>query len=1091
VKKVTTVFILFLANDVLFAQAGLGVAGLGGTVRDDSNQVIAGARITIIEESKTLVRQSESDMAGSFLFPAVIAGSYSVRVEKEGFSTAEMHGLRIDVGEQASIEVKLHLGQVQTAITVKAPAMAELEAEANTIGSVVDSTRVRDLPVNGRYLLELAELTAGAVDISASSNLFASNVGPPERTLVLPGTLPNSVSYFLDGINVTGSRDGELALSPSVAGVDQFKVQENFLMPDQGVNPAVVNVVTKGGGNRLHGEAFEYFRNGSLDARSFFATGPEDLKRNQFGFALGGPIRKDRVWFYGFYERLRELTAFSTSGYSPTEQMFEGNFAGTNHVIYDPLSYDPSTGTRQTYANNMIPRSQINVVARNLLNYYLPGSSLASIPNNVQGNPRRTLNDDQGGVRLDAALNARHQLFGQMFLQTSPSDQPGLYPLTGLLYLNDSQLAILQDVWTVNPGSVNTLRIGYLRNTAIGGNEGQRLGPILSSVGISNTFEQDGITSINLQGYSSFGRSNGEVGNRDNTWQFNDEFAMVSGGHSLAFGAELRYRRGWHLNGNSAALGSLFFQPAFSAQLTRDTSGQMVPLQNTGDAFADFLLGFPVNGMLTGLPEVQYRSTEFRPFFQDSWRLSPSLTLNYGLSWFLDTFPDPQQGWARNTVHALNTSTGLLSYATLGQISPQAVRTDKNNFAPRLGLAWKPSFLKATVLRGGAGIYYSDVPWFLAPYPLEGGSPIGAGAGFTNSLTRPLPAYVMGLNVFPPGPSGGITATSAANLPPGTVVAALNPSFRTAYVGQWNFSVQHSVGRSDSIEFDYLGSSGHKLPNVLDLSQCQPTANLYCSTAARPWPQYALILYADSSGNSSYEAFMAKFDHRVASGLNFRLEYAFAKALTDTYQASLSAYNQISDCRECSKGPATFDVRHRAVGSLVWEMPFGRGQPIGHGMPRWADVAAGGWKLTAITTFATGQPVMLSAPNQTGSAFINPLPNRVCDGRSDQLSDNVRNNGLLWFNPACFAVPPVGYFGNSGPTVLSGPGANNWDIGMEKSFPLPWETSTVQLRAEMFNAWNHAQFNQPNGNAGAGANFGRISATNPPRLIQIAAKIAW
>jgi len=250
------------------------------------------------------------------------------------------------------------------------------------------------------------------------------------------------------------------------------------------------------------------------------------------------------------------------------------------------------------------------------------------------------------------------------------------------------------------------------------------------------------------------------------------------------------------------------------------------------------------------------------------------------------------------------------------------------------------------------------------------------------------------------------------------------------------------------------------------------------------------VVYAGSSGNSSYAALIAKYEQRLGVGLNLRVEYVFAKALTDSWQSSVSI-NQISDCRSCSKGPATFDVRQRAVASLVWSLPFGRGQRFGANLARWADVATGNWSLSAITTFATGQPVNLTAPNQTGSAFVNPLPNRVCGGRSNQLSGNIRNNGMLWFDTACFPVPPAGYFGNSGATVLNGPGMNNWDLGFQKTFGIARESAKLQLRAEMFNAWNHAQFEQPNGNAGAGVNFGRISATLPPRLVQVALKLRW
>jgi hypothetical protein len=247
------------------------------------------------------------------------------------------------------------------------------------------------------------------------------------------------------------------------------------------------------------------------------------------------------------------------------------------------------------------------------------------------------------------------------------------------------------------------------------------------------------------------------------------------------------------------------------------------------------------------------------------------------------------------------------------------------------------------------------------------------------------------------------------------------------------------------------------------------------------------MLYQDGAGNASWQAFVGKYERRMDIGLNLRFEYTLGKALSDAWQSANSSANQITVCRSCSKGPANFDVRHRAVASAVWELPFHRGQHSS----RWRQLAIDGWIVTAIATFSTGQPLNLRAPNQTGSPFITPLPNRLCDGRSDLLSGNVRNNGFLWFDTSCFAVPAVGYFGNSGPTVLPGPGIHNWDLGVQKSFVLPHEAARLQFRAEMFNAWNHAQFQQPNGDAGAGANFGRISATRPPRLVQLALKLLW
>jgi hypothetical protein len=294
------------------------------------------------------------------------------------------------------------------------------------------------------------------------------------------------------------------------------------------------------------------------------------------------------------------------------------------------------------------------------------------------------------------------------------------------------------------------------------------------------------------------------------------------------------------------------------------------------------------------------------------------------------------------------------------------------------------------------------------------------------------------------------------------------------------------------VELYYTGSSSHRLPNIRDLSQCRPAANLFCDPATRPWLRYGLVLTADSDGNASYEGVTARFRRRANSGLNLFVEYSLAKALTDSWQSAASGvYSQISSCRSCAKGPATFDVRHRAVGSAVWEMPFGRGRRYGAGLSRAIDLALGGWTLSGIATFQTGQPITFSGPNTTGSQYVNHLPDRVCDGRSGQLENNIRSNGFQWFDAGCFVVPAVGYFGNSGRTVINAPGINNWDLALAKSFPLVRESTKLQVRAEAFNSWNHAQFGQPNGNAGAGTTFGRISSTRTPRLIQLAVKVLW
>jgi hypothetical protein len=1074
----------------LGAQASLGAAAVAGTVRDEHSLKVANARILLTEKLKNLVREAGTDDTGEFVFPSVTAGTYRMEVSKTGFATTAMDDLSVEIGSRLVLDVSLRVSYTRTELTVSGAA-AMLDSETNVIGTVVDSGRIANLPLNGRNFLQLGLLAAGVTEASAFDAIFSVNVGPPGRFLVLPGSMPYSVNYSLNGIPIRSSRDGELALSPSVAALDQFKVETGFLPPDRGPDAGVVNIVTKSGNNSFHGELFEFFRNRRLDARSFFASAPEDLKRNQFGAAAGGPLRKNKIWFFGFYEGLRETTAFSRLGYSPTAAMFAGQFAETGRTIFDPATYSAASGTRAPFPGNAIPDSRINPVATRLAAYYLPGASLSSRPGNVFGYPLNTLDDNQGGLRIDAAISDHQQVFGQLFTQNAPADRQGLYPLSGLLYKNSADLAMVQHTWTINPRTVSVFRVGFVRNVAVGGNEAQDGGPILQSIGIGNTFDDRGVSTINLLGYSSFGRANGDVGNRDNTWHVAGELSYSHAGHAIKLGAGASFQRGWHTNLNANAHGVLSFEPVYSAQLVRNAAGDVVPQNNSGDSWADFLLGIPTNGVLTGLPEEQLRNTKVFPFFQDTWKATPNITLNYGISWNLETPPDPQ-GWARDMVHGFDRASGLLTLAALGQLPPRAAAIDWNNWAPRLGIAWKPGFLSNTVVRAGAGLYYSELPLIIAQFPIGLGSPIGTGQSFTNPRSNPVPVYSLGANIFPPSNYPPLDSNYAANLPPGSSLSAIDPGLRTGYASQWNLSLQQELGRNSSMELVYMGSSAHQLTNFLELDECHPTGNLFCNPAAKPWPRYRSIRWIDSSGNSSYNALMAKYQVRRENGISLGVEYTWSKALTDAWESSLEANSQITDCRSCDKGPASFDIRHRAVASAVWELPFGRGRPIASNVSRAVDLLVGGWSISGIATIATGQPVILRGPNRTDNALVIHLPDRVCDGRNSEISGNVRNNGFLWFDTSCFSTPPVGYFGNSGRTVLNGPGLNNWDIGVQKSFVLSeWSSVRLILRGEAFNAWNHTQFSSPNGDLSAGVNFGRISSTRPPRLIQISAKIAW
>jgi hypothetical protein len=537
---------------------------LSGTVRDAAGAQVPAAHVVLTEIARQLDRDSMSNDAGRFVFPNVPAGAYSLVVTKPGFTSYRLTDIRLTIDQQAAVDVTLQVGAVTTAVEVSARQEVMLEVESNTIGTVVDSARVVELPLNGRNPLQLALLAAGAND--ANNRDYGNNqTGRADRAVIIGGNIAANTNYLLNGIVVRGSRSTELTIPLSPDAVDQFRVQQSFFMPDQGPGPAIVNFATKGGTNAFHGSAYEFLRNEDLDARNFFSPPiPDGLHRNQFGFTSGGPIRKNKIWFFGLYEGYRQATAFSARAYTPTAVMFGGNFQSVPQVIYDPLSFDPQTGRRFPFANNIIPSGRINKVSQRLLDYYLPGSNLASLPNNLFVQPRNTDTGDQYGARVDATLSLRQNLFAQVLKASSNLVNNGAFPASGAFYPADTQLAMVQHTWTISPTLVSTARVGIVRSSLLFANQGSLLGPILPSIGIANTNDTRGVSGMSITGYGAFGHAAGDLGNVDNVYQFDYGMNSIRGAHNIQFGQNLRYYRSWQHNSNASALGALAFQSLFT-----------------------------------------------------------------------------------------------------------------------------------------------------------------------------------------------------------------------------------------------------------------------------------------------------------------------------------------------------------------------------------------------------------------------------------------------------------------------------------------------------------------------------------------------
>lgn len=1082
----------------LFGQSTNSV--VEGTVEDETHSVLTGSKVTLVNRDTGGQLVTTTNEAGAYVFPSVAPGVYTLQVSKEGFRSHSIADFGVAVSQRASQHIVLAVGSTSESVLVQVNgSIVLLEPTSNELGTLIDQASVQQLPLNGRDFLQLGLLSGAAQDAGPTSSDFASlQVGHPNRTIIINGNEQDLTGYTINGMSTGGTRLGQSSLNMSVAAIDQFKIHQGFFLPAEGPSSAgTVSVVTKSGGNKFHGEAFEFMRNGALDARNYFDKGakPGVFRRNQFGAAAGGPIRQNKVFFFAHYEARRQVRADNVTVTAPTANMFKGDFSEllrlpTPIQLYDPATYDPATGKRQPFVGNIIPENRINPMAKALLAYYVPATTYG--PVNLSGNPKTTDNYDQYGGRVDMVLNDKHTLFTQYVHENSPTVNGSLFPSGGYGYPLTTDLAMVQVVSNLTPRIVNQFGFGWIRPSVF--YAGDTAPGIQNKLGFTGTADPNGLPGIFLDGFASstnpqnpsFGRNQGLIGNTDNQFQMREAVSILSGNHEFKFGGDLRYVRTLQESSNFYSRGGVWFSSIFTAQLAPDATGKLQPVAGTGSSFADYLLGMPKNGSVTSMPRTHFRWTEFVPYVQDTWKIRPDLTINLGLSWNMNTPPNAV-GSDSKYPHAFDFETGKVLYAALGQVSPQIYSIDLNNFSPRVGIAWQPRFWNGTVIRAGAGIYYPPVNALYNLFAITAPG-VSIVQSITNNPSQPMPTYVLGQNIFPPATQGPITPEYAQNV--SGALFALDTNLRTPYIQQWSMALQHAFGNNTLVELDYIGSQSRKLPLRWNANDCSVQGSLLCDQNAKPYKQFPYIYMAANVGSASYNAFVAKFQQHMKS-LSFVANYTWSKALTNTVQGGAPVgLNQRGICLSCDKGLAGFNVPHRLVASGIWTLPFGKGRRFLNGVSSPWNQVVGGWSVNTIATFSKGNPFSVLAATSTAmDPMTHYRANQLCDGRSTLVSSNVRTNGGYWFDTSCFAKPATNYFGDSRPNIITGPGINNWDIGIEKLFSLR-EAMNLQFRAEAFNALNHAQFLNPSSTM-TDANFGRVTTARNARELQFGLKLLW
>ncbi len=1084
----------FLSFAVVAATAhGQSISGdLVVHVVDPTDLVVADAKLALTAVETNVSFNARTDPYGNYLFTQLKPGQYKLEAASEGFQTIVVHDIRIQVGQRARVDVKLPISGVAETVAVSAAGATLLNAESAAIGQVMESKPIVELPLNGRNPIQLAQLSAGVTPLGIGVSPASSWTGRGDTTLSIAGGRESNNSFLVNGIETRNARFGNAGIRPSLDAIEEFKIQRSTFGAEFGRSSAIVNTTIKAGTNRLHGSVFEFLRDSKLDATDFFLNATNrpkpPLTQNNFGTAIGGPIvlptvyagRSRSFWFFN-YEGFRQESSSSATGLYPSGAQLAGNLAddsaGTGLFptrsplcLANPASpkcvdvIDPATGA--PFPGNVIPAGRLDPLTQLALQYTVRPNvdvpaNTPEFPNfNAIGTPRTINNFDQYNLRMDHELTSRDRLFGTYSYAEEARQVQVLRPFGGESFPLGNRLVTVTHNRIFSPILLNEFRFGYNRSKTYRLSETSFGRDFAREVfGLKNTNDQPimfGVPAFNISGFGGIGSISQAIGALDENYQLTNNLSLIKGRHNVRTGFQISRQ--------------LYFQVTnFSGNPTFTFDGRYTGMQRIG--LADFLLGIPSRASGAIGDSIQnLRTTYWAGYVQDDWRLAPNFTLNYGLRYEFARSPVEKDN--KSLVFSPEQRRILLA----GQgVRPEIVDPDWNNFAPRLGLTWRPQVIDNFVVRGGAGIYYATDnfneeqfkgigPPFFQPQTIEG---------------DPRTPDLFMRDMLP-------SFTASPNLNPFT----FDPRNRTPYLTQWSAGVQKGFASDYLLEVEYVGSRGRNLPQRrnLNIASLDPTGTIPIAQRV-PFPEFGFILMTYNGGWSRYNALTTKLEKRWSSGVWFLGSYTWQRSIdlgaTDEFSA-LSV-----DFDKWDKGHSTFDVPHRFVGSWVYEIPVGRGRALGQNLPPVLDAVIGGWQVNGIVTIAQGQfqTATLGTDWLFIGAFSQSRPNIVGDpAEGRELPDR-------YLNRAAFDVPrdaagnPIRVQGNGGRNTIQQPGINNWDIGVFKN--VQTAGFNLQFRMETFNTWNHTQFGSANLNTSS-PSFGRIGGTRVgPRRIQLGLRVTF
>ncbi len=1075
-------------------QAQFETAAVLGTVRDATGNAVPGAAVRLLNVDTGIQAGTSTSETGDYQFLNVRVGRYKVTAEKAGFATAVADNIAVAVSARQRVDLSLAVGQVTETVQVTDAALA-IEADSSERGQVINRKQIVELPLNGRNYSDLALLTTG---VRRSDYAFANP--PREGSFNINGQRSIFNNFLMDGIDNNaygtsnqGFSNQVVQLSPDA--VAEFKVVTSIPSAEYGRSPGgVINATMKSGGNAIHGSAWEYVRNTELNAVGFFkpATGKPVFQRNQFGLTVGGPVVKNRFFYFADYEGFRERQKFLTFSSLPSPR--------DRQLTFSVPVRNPITG--ETFAaNTPIPQGSITPFARKVL-ADLPASNVGGLDtrgNNFQNLRNDKNNNDKMDLKLDGQISSKMSAFVRASHRKSNIFQqpeiPGLSGGGGNGFIRAlNQQFVGSFTYTVTPTSLLEVRLGLSRTRA--GKEPFGLGgPSMQALYGITGLSQDprltgGLTAQEVSGFTAFGRQT-----TNPQWQhpfvYNPKvvYSFIRGRHSLKAGYE--YMR---IHTEVQDVNPLYGRDIYGGQYSRIPGS---PAPSAADSatynLADFLFGARSEYQLANFFIAQYRQQMNFGYLQDDWKISPKLTLNLGVRY---EYATPQ--WeADNRLTNFDPLSNRLIPAKSGSIADRAqVNPDRNNFAPRLGLAY--SFSPKTVIRTGYGISYVH-------FNRAGGGNLLAINGPQVVIAAIAQTLGPNFRATQDGYPQGLTDPDKFN-PVLSNISYIPRETPTGYVQSWQFSIQREMARNWVVDVGYVGNKSTHLVLFADYNQARP--NLPGENASiqarRPNQAFGAITVTFPAGWANYHALQAKLERRFSSGLYFLNSFVYSKAMDNVGQAleaqgagGRSSPQSFYNLR-AEKAVSDFDQTLNNTTSLVYELPFGRGRKFGASIPKAADYAIGGWQTTVINNMWSGQPINLtynpaaafqvsqSLPDWRGG--ISYRPNLTGPAMTPEGQRSIDN----YLDRSTVAIPtdPSQPFGNAGRNIARTYALYQTDLGLTKSFPLPREGMNVQFRAEAFNVFNRSNFRNVEFNRSAAA-FGLVRQTFPARQLQFALRLAW